>query len=129
MASPLRPLPAQLSHAARTNRNRSEAAKRERKQRKRKAARAAAQSASAEACRAASRADLANLAASSRAVSSIDLTRLKTRENIHKVLRLLGMAEACRDSTDECAGWAASGECTSNPQYMRANCAASCGTC
>jgi len=40
MASPLRPLPAQLSHAARTNRNRSEAAKRERKQRKRKAARA-----------------------------------------------------------------------------------------
>jgi hypothetical protein len=42
MASPLRPLPAQLSHAARTNRNRSEAAKRERKQRKRKAARAAA---------------------------------------------------------------------------------------
>jgi hypothetical protein len=40
MASPLRRLPAQLCHAARTDKNRPEAAKRERKQRKRKAARA-----------------------------------------------------------------------------------------
>ena len=43
--------------------------------------------------------------------------------------RARGKHAGCVDADDNCAAWAASGECNSNPQYMRANCAASCGTC
>ena len=33
---------------------------------------------------------------------------------------------AAIDEVDECPGWAANGECSLNPKYMLANCAASC---
>lgn len=38
-------------------------------------------------------------------------------------------AEQCVDLSEHCAYWAANGECASNPPYMLAECAASCGAC
>ena len=35
----------------------------------------------------------------------------------------------CADRDENCAAWSESGECARNPEYMEANCAASCGTC
>lgn len=35
----------------------------------------------------------------------------------------------CQDESEFCLAWASSGECDKNPQYMKAHCAASCGTC
>lgn len=35
----------------------------------------------------------------------------------------------CSDSAENCPAWAAGGECQSNPDYMNANCAFSCGQC
>ena len=37
--------------------------------------------------------------------------------------------DGCRDSNDDCKGWAAAGECVSNSAYMRSNCPRSCGAC
>lgn len=34
-----------------------------------------------------------------------------------------------RDKSGACAQWAASGECTNNPPYMKIKCAATCNTC
>jgi len=38
-------------------------------------------------------------------------------------------ALSCVDSAEDCAAWARSGECDKNTEYMRANCARSCGRC
>lgn len=35
----------------------------------------------------------------------------------------------CADDHAGCEVWAGAGECESNPGYMRATCAGSCGTC
>ena len=35
----------------------------------------------------------------------------------------------CEDDDENCAAWAASGECDKNAAYMQASCRASCGTC
>ena len=35
----------------------------------------------------------------------------------------------CADSRADCAGWARAGECATNPSFMAASCAASCGMC
>ena len=42
------------------------------------------------------------------------------------LLLLFSQGEANEDQVEECSGWAAAGECTKNPNYMKANCAASC---
>lgn len=36
------------------------------------------------------------------------------------------LVAGCRDESDECGGWAASGECASNPRYMEARCPRAC---
>jgi len=35
----------------------------------------------------------------------------------------------CADNSEYCAAWAASGECSKNPDYMTLSCKASCGVC
>jgi prolyl 4-hydroxylase len=40
-----------------------------------------------------------------------------------------GAAAGCADSSENCAAWAASGECERNAAYMKAECALSCGAC
>ncbi len=35
----------------------------------------------------------------------------------------------CKDNNFECARWAATGECLSNPQFMLQNCKKSCQKC
>ncbi len=42
------------------------------------------------------------------------------------LLLLFAQGEANEDEVAECSGWAEAGECTKNPNYMKANCAASC---
>lgn len=37
--------------------------------------------------------------------------------------------QGCTDNYDDCALWAANGECTVNPEYMLYNCAKSCKAC
>lgn len=62
-------------------------------------------------------------------MSRIDLTRLKTTANMHKLLSLLGVREVCTDDNADCASWASSGQCDLNPSYMYASCRKSCGKC
>jgi len=38
-------------------------------------------------------------------------------------------AQTCKDSHEQCAFWAESGECDENPGYMLTSCALSCGEC
>ena len=38
-------------------------------------------------------------------------------------------ANACEDSNDNCATWAAIGECQSNPGFMLQNCPVTCKMC
>ena len=38
-------------------------------------------------------------------------------------------ARDCEDSDNRCGGWAAGGECASNPGYMIVECARSCASC
>jgi len=42
---------------------------------------------------------------------------------------LVEEAMQCADTNAECASWAASGECQTNPRYMLSHCTTSCGTC
>ena len=42
---------------------------------------------------------------------------------------LLGMPQRCEDNDDRCAGWAAAGECVSNPVAVRHVCPLSCDAC
>ena len=35
----------------------------------------------------------------------------------------------CKDNDDNCASWAASGECDNNPSFMKATCRVSCDSC
>ena len=50
----------------------------------------------------------------------IDLTRLRTTANIHKLCRMLGMKETCHDLNPACADWSASNQCGANPEVSRA---------
>ena len=59
----------------------------------------------------------------------IDLTRLRTKDNIHKVARLLGLKEICKDELDNCPAWKNAGECSRNPTFMEGSCRLSCGLC
>jgi len=59
----------------------------------------------------------------------IDLTRLRTTANIHKLLQMLGMPENCHDNDSQCPTWKAQGECERNPTFMLQACRLSCGTC
>jgi hypothetical protein len=36
---------------------------------------------------------------------------------------------SCTDSFDDCAKWAANGDCNINPEYMLYNCPSSCNAC
>ena len=38
-------------------------------------------------------------------------------------------ASRCRDSDENCAMWAATGECAANPSFLFASCLQSCTTC
>ena len=62
-------------------------------------------------------------------VHRIDLTRLKTTENIHRLLTMLGMRERCRDADASCANWASGGECERNQDFMHASCRLACKLC
>jgi len=62
-------------------------------------------------------------------VQRIDLTRIRTLANIHKLLGLLGMKENCRDLNPSCGEWQRAGQCSANPQFMLMNCRLSCGEC
>jgi hypothetical protein len=59
----------------------------------------------------------------------IDLTRLKTTANIHKLLGMLEMVQLCHDDDPNCPTWKAQGECEANPSFMRTSCRLSCGVC
>lgn len=59
----------------------------------------------------------------------IDLTRLRTTANIHKLLGMLGMRQTCSDLNMACAEWARAGQCNANPDYMSQQCRKSCGLC
>ena len=59
----------------------------------------------------------------------IDLTRIKTLKNVHKLMQMLGMRETCKDANNDCASWADGGQCTANPDYMTMNCRKSCKIC
>lgn len=59
----------------------------------------------------------------------IDLTRLRTTSNIHKLLRMLGMRETCVDMDHACPQWASENQCDQNPAFMLQSCRKSCGLC
>lgn len=59
----------------------------------------------------------------------IDLTRLRTTANIHKLCQMLGLRERCRDEHSNCADWHKSGQCDANPQFMHQSCRRACGLC
>lgn len=59
----------------------------------------------------------------------IDLTRLRTLDNVHKLMVLLGIKELCRNSNPSCDDWANTGECERNSGYMSVACRKSCGLC
>ena len=46
----------------------------------------------------------------------IDLTRLRTTANIHKLCRMLGMKESCHDLNPSCPDWSAQKQCEANPE-------------
>ena len=73
--------------------------------------------------------DLVLFDGSGEEVQRIDLTRIRTLANIHKLLTMLGMKELCRDLNDSCVAWKTSGQCTANPGYMHTTCRAACGLC
>ena len=73
--------------------------------------------------------DLLLFDAAGEEMQRIDLTRLRTTHNIHKLLRMLGMRETCRDLNNACAEWAKSGQCSANPAYMKDSCRKACGLC
>ena len=62
-------------------------------------------------------------------VQRIDLTRIKTLDNMHKLMKLLGMKGSGHDGNTECASWQAMGQCTANPAFMLQQCRLSCGVC
>lgn len=77
--------------------------------------------------------DLLLFDASGEEIRRVDLTRLKTKDNIHRLCQLLGLVDSrpCRDEGEEgkCEGWARAGECETNPEYMATHCRASCKLC
>jgi len=73
--------------------------------------------------------DLVLLDAAGRELQRVDLTKLASSASIHRLMRLFGMQEVCRDENTACAAWAAQGECDANPDFMHADCRRSCGVC
>lgn len=73
--------------------------------------------------------DLVIFDADNEEVQRIDLTRIRTLSNIHKVCKLLGMKELCSDSNRECKTWASHGQCEANPGFMLESCRLSCRQC
>lgn len=49
--------------------------------------------------------------------------------NIHKLLKMLGVKEKCKDQNPACESWAASGQCDVNPAFMLISCRKSCKAC
>ena len=45
------------------------------------------------------------------------------------LLAALAASPECEDSVPSCVGWAATGECERNQNYMRLECRRSCGVC
>ena len=62
-------------------------------------------------------------------MNRIDLTRVKTLNNMHKLMKLLGMRETCRDDNASCDEWAKGGQCAANPAFMHESCRRACGIC
>ena len=62
-------------------------------------------------------------------IQRIDLTRLSTLANIHKLLKMLGVKEQCKDRDPSCADWAKSGQCDANPSFMLLSCRKACRVC
>ena len=54
---------------------------------------------------------------------------MSSASSVRKLLRLLGFREACADTQDDCATWAAKGECDVNPAFMHESCRKSCRQC
>ncbi|CAH1794605.1 unnamed protein product [Owenia fusiformis] len=58
-----------------------------------------------------------------------------TTRDIEKIQAMYGCSgratgvDPCQDGNSQCEGWALSGECESNPRYMRSNCRISCDSC
>lgn len=44
----------------------------------------------------------------------IDLTRVKTTANIHKIMKMFGFRESCRDLNPACTDWAGQNQCSAN---------------
>jgi len=59
----------------------------------------------------------------------IDLTRLRTSESMHKLMLLLGLKEACRDTNPSCGDWSRAGECDNNHAFMSVSCRKACALC
>ena len=59
----------------------------------------------------------------------IDLTRLSSRESLHKLMVLLGLKEKCGDQNGGCPDWAKQGECANNPEFMGVKCRKYCNLC
>ncbi len=59
------------------------------------------------------------------------VSSLKIIHHDHDIVREEAMekAMACADLAENCAGWAASGECAKNPGFMLEQCKESCGLC
>ncbi|KAL4430795.1 hypothetical protein ABPG75_006051 [Micractinium tetrahymenae] len=49
--------------------------------------------------------------------------------NATATIALMPDQDACEDFNAYCPGWAATGECSTNPAYMLPNCRVSCGVC
>ena len=73
--------------------------------------------------------DLILLDADDVEIQRIDLTRLKTTHNIHKMMRMPGMKGTCRDTNPDCANWARDGQCDQNPAFMHQSCRKLCALC
>lgn len=62
-------------------------------------------------------------------IQRIDLTRLQSLANIHKLLKMLGVKEKCKDLNPSCGDWASSGQCDFNPAFMLISCRKACQAC
>lgn len=62
-------------------------------------------------------------------LSRVDLTRLQTLDNMHKLCILFGLREICRDVDPSCQSWASQGECTRNFAFMEGSCRLACRFC
>ena len=60
----------------------------------------------------------------------IDLTKYSTAAQLHELMTARGFAKVTEDGPinmhENCYSWRDSGECVTNPAFMRANCARAC---